>query len=218
MGRHGLEPVRLRDSRQAFRQPFYALVVHLDALRPDERRLTRRVREWLGVPVIFIQSTALSDDVTALMRHGAEDVITGNVGVDFAAARIASVVRPLVGRNPPRGSRVSVGNKVIDLRERVVTSPRGDSEVLPLSELLVLRTLVHAGGGAVTYTELAAALSGVGARRVSMSSIRRVVRRLRELLEDNPIAPSLLLTVWGVGYRIAIDESPEGAAVEGIET
>ena len=32
------------------------------------------------------------------------------------------------------------------------------------------------------------------------------VRRLREKVEDDPAAPKLLQTVWGVGYRLHIGE------------
>jgi DNA-binding response OmpR family regulator len=33
------------------------------------------------------------------------------------------------------------------------------------------------------------------------------VRRLREKVEDDPVAPRRILTVWGVGYRYEAEEA-----------
>jgi DNA-binding response OmpR family regulator len=37
------------------------------------------------------------------------------------------------------------------------------------------------------------------------------VRRLREKIEDDPTRPSVLKTVWGVGYRLDPSDEEESA-------
>jgi DNA-binding response OmpR family regulator len=44
------------------------------------------------------------------------------------------------------------------------------------------------------------------------STVMVHVRRLREKVEADPSDPQLVLTVRGLGYRFADDESPDGTA------
>ena len=39
-----------------------------------------------------------------------------------------------------------------------------------------------------------------------LSTVTVTVRRLREKVEDDPAHPTVLLTVWGVGYRLDIGD------------
>mgnify|MGYP001055082114 CR=1 FL=1 len=40
------------------------------------------------------------------------------------------------------------------------------------------------------------------------STVTVHVRRLREKIETDPAAPALIVTVWGVGYRLDPPEEP----------
>jgi DNA-binding response OmpR family regulator len=41
------------------------------------------------------------------------------------------------------------------------------------------------------------------------STVTVHVRRVREKIEDDPHSPTLIQTVWGVGYRIDLPTEPE---------
>jgi DNA-binding response OmpR family regulator len=182
-----------------------ALLVDLDSLEPADIRSVRQVREWLGIPLIVLQSAASSADVTKLIDYGAEDVITSAASDEFAAVRIASIVRPLTTRHRLWNGRVRVGDNVIDLQKHVISGPQLDGRPLSLRELLLFRALLRAQGAVVDYSDLAATL-GHTQRDASVTSVRRHVRKLREILEVNPARPHLLLNVRGIGYRMVIDD------------
>ena len=44
-----------------------------------------------------------------------------------------------------------------------------------------------------------------------LSTVTVHVRRLREKIEDDPTRPSVLKTVWGVGYRLDPSDEEESA-------
>ena len=48
------------------------------------------------------------------------------------------------------------------------------------------------------------------------STVTVHVRRLREKIEQDPAEPRLLVTVWGVGYRLDAPEEPGAARMPGL--
>ena len=86
---------------------------------------------------------------------------------------------------------------------------RCGSQLLPLTSKVyfLLRTLWENRGRIVTIDSLCAALWDgplIGYDNALMVHIRR----LREKLEDDPSHPRYLLTVRGLGYRLAREEEP----------
>lgn len=214
-GRRGIHAVRLRSTgpRNLFRETFHALVVDLDSTTDSEARMAARAGEWMGVPLVLIKSSAASGEVTELLHHGAEDVITGPVSDEFIAARVASIVRPLMGQQHYRRAGIWVGDSFVDLQRRVISSPRRASRTLLLPELLLFRALLSAQGGVVRYQDLAVALRN-SSGTASVNSVRRWIKRLRETLEVDPTNPRSLLNVWGVGYRMVLTTEDGPAFVE----
>jgi DNA-binding response OmpR family regulator len=83
-----------------------------------------------------------------------------------------------------------------------VATRRGEDVHLTLTELRLLTELAAAGGSVVTREQLLERVWGYdyfGDTRL----LDVHVRRLRRKVEDDPSTPRLVLTVRGVGYRLA---------------
>jgi len=86
--------------------------------------------------------------------------------------------------------------------DRGVATRRGEDLRLTLTELRLLSELAAAGGRVVTREQLLERVWGYdyfGDTRL----LDVHVRRLRRKVEDDPSSPRLVLTVRGVGYRLA---------------
>lgn len=105
----------------------------------------------------------------------------------------------------PGGFR-HVGNEAPGLAEdgRAVL-PEGGSLPLTAMERALLRKLAENRGHIVTYDALCAAVWGADYYGYE-NSLGVHIRHLREKLEKEPSRPQALLTVRGIGYKLAKEE------------
>ena len=170
-------------------QPDAAL---LDVMLPDGDGFSlleelRRVGN--GVPVLFLSAR---DEDEARLRGlglGADDYITKPFLPQELLLRLAAVLRRVYGAG---------AGEVLRL---------GAAEALTAKEYALLKKLAANRGNIVTIDALCQALwegPMVGYENTLMVHIRR----LREKLETDPSHPQYLLTVRGLGYRLAQEERP----------
>jgi two-component system KDP operon response regulator KdpE len=104
-----------------------------------------------------------------------------------------------------------VGSLVLSAADHSVTRDGRRAYLSPI-EFRLLATLASSPGKVLTHQTL---MSRVwGAEYVDARHYLRVyVRYLREKLEDDPTNPQLILSEWGVGYRLQLPEpAPESIA------
>jgi DNA-binding response OmpR family regulator len=87
-----------------------------------------------------------------------------------------------------------VGRRCLDASGRIVTLTR--------AELTLLLCLARRLGRAVSRDDLTRAVAGRGAERGDRS-VDVLISRLRRKIETNPKSPRIILTIPGVGYRLA---------------
>jgi two-component system response regulator ResD len=160
------------------------------------RRL-RRVRPEL--PVIMLTALGQEDDRIAGLEVGADDYITKPFSPRELVLRVESVLRRSVGAHAESPKTLTLGPLVIDTAARRVTK-NGSELNLTVRELDLLAFLMAHPGTAYTRTELMSAVWGWTFGDQSTVTVH--VRRVREKIEDDPKQPTLIHTVWGVGYRM----------------
>src|SRR5436190_992210 len=100
---------------------------------------------------------------------------------------------------------LELGDLVLDL-PRLRTSVAGRPVELTATEFAILATMAREPGRVFTRSQLLDAVHGV-AFEAYERAIDAHVKNIRRKLEPDPARPRYLLTVYGVGYRVAEAES-----------
>ncbi len=173
----------------------------LDALR-DLRRMA-------DVPVIFLTARRRELDQVLGLEMGADDYVTKPFDTDVLLARIKAVLRRAASStttpSPPEPTTLTVGDLVIDKAAHTVTVA-GRPVALSPREFDLLYALAVEADRVVSTDELLARVWG--AEYAGEPQVVYVhIRWLREKLEEDPRRPRRILTVRGVGYKLA-SEAP----------
>ena len=181
-------------------------LILLDIMMPemDGYEFMRTYRKEAATPIVLLTARLEESDKVLGLELGADDYVTKPFGMRELTARIRAVLR--------RGGQDSRADEV--LRVSDITLDRGDHAVLagerPVrltpSEFDLLAALMAAPGRVFTRAALLEQLPGIsfeGAER----TIDVHIRNLRTKLEPEPRRPRYIETVFGVGYRFALDRS-----------
>ena len=204
--RRGMSAERLRPVafERLLADPPAAIVV--DPACADARQLADcwQLHELLGVPVIVLAEGATGDEAAALLRRGADEVITGTPDASLLAAQVAAILRRSQRQTLRDASALLQldGDVEVDMVRRIVRRPAG-SQSLSRTEFNLLLALVRAGGRACTHHELVSQVWGADCASAT-HYLRLYIRYLRDKIEADPRRPRAILNVWGVGYRIAL--------------
>ena len=162
----------------------------------------RRLREVSDVPVIMLTALGAEPDRIAGLERGADDYVTKPFSPRELVLRVGSVLRRTRGASMSGldGQRVLRGGDVeVDVPGHRA-SKSGAELSLTSREFDLLAFLLAHPGEVFTRTELLHRVWGWSYGDESTVTVH--VRRLREKIEDDPTAPHLIKTVWGVGYRL----------------
>ena len=175
-------------------------MVILDVMMPEMDGLEAcgKVREFSQVPILMLTAKVQSEDVITGLDKGADDYLLKPFNMDELSARIRALLR----RVPPAYRPLSAGDEQIqiDQQKREV---RVRSEVVDLTptEYHLLLILTENGGKVVEHETLLRAVWGQEYTKDN-DYLKVYIWHLRRKLEVDPRNPKLLLTEWGVGYRL----------------
>ena len=103
--------------------------------------------------------------------------------------------------NPVQTAGIKIGNAQVDFRSATIKKDGAES-ALTAKELAILKKLADNRGNIVTFDMLCEAVWGDGYYGYE-NTLMVHMRHLREKIEDNPSKPEYILTVRGLGYRLA---------------
>jgi DNA-binding response OmpR family regulator len=192
-------------------------LIVLDLMLPgfDGFEVYRRIRR-LGqqVPVIMLTARGEEHDRILGLELGADDYVTKPFSPRELSLRANSVLRRArhAAAVPDQAPDV---RRVADL-EVDVTGHQATRGGVPLSltgrEFDLLAFLLAHPGQAFTRAELMQLVWGWDYGDQSTVTVH--VRRLREKIEQDPAEPRLLVTVWGVGYRLDPPDLPASVLLD----
>ncbi|MEV7420218.1 response regulator transcription factor [Streptomyces sp. NPDC089919] len=192
-------------------------LVVLDLMLPgiDGLEVCRRLRAERPVPVIMLTARGDEDDRIAGLELGADDYVTKPFSPRELVLRVESVLRRSGARSAPEAASavLRAAGITLDPETRRATK-HGRDLTLTLREFDLLAHFLGHPGRAHAREELMRDVWGWDFGDLSTVTVH--VRRLRAKIEDDPAAPRLIQTVWGVGYRFApAADGPETAAPAG---
>ena len=169
-------------------------------------RAIRRESPNADTPILMLTARREESDKVLGLDSGADDYLTKPFGVRELMARVraqlrrgpgptntesdATASRPLVYKHieiDPARRRVRVGTRDVDLT---------------FNEFELLRVLLSSPGIVFSREAL---LSKVWKDDtfVTVRSVDTLVKRIRKKIEEDSAQPSVILTVWGAGYKAA---------------
>ncbi len=181
-------------------------LVLLDVMLPKISGIDvcRELRRRSSVPIIMVSAKGDEIDTVVGLEVGADDYVTKPYRLRELVARMRAVLR----RRSFDGTVESTDDvlEVDDVRldpERHEVVIRGQSAKLPLKEFELLELLLSNAGRVVTRDVLMDRIWGtdyVG----DTKTLDVHVKRLRAKVEDDPSAPSRIVTIRGLGYKFEV--------------
>jgi DNA-binding response OmpR family regulator len=203
LDRAGHQAVHVTDGQKALdaiaAEPPDLVVLDLMLPEVDGLEVCRRVRaQHPHLPVIMLTALGDADERIAGLEVGADDYVTKPFSPRELILRIESVLRRASAAPAPSGV-LSAGTITVDRSARIATR-NGTELLLTTREFDLLAYLMAHPGRAFSRAELMQHVWGWTFGDQSTVTVH--VRRLREKVEDDPADPSLIKTVWGIGYRL----------------
>lgn len=180
-------------------------LVLLDLGLPDGDGIdvTRRIREWSGVPIIVISARGQESDKVAALDAGADDYLTKPFGVPELLARMRVALRHAARLASGKDEPIFVsGDLRVDLGRRQVLVGEKEVHLTPLEYKLLTAMIRHAGK-VLTHRHLLKEVWGANTAD-QRHYLRVYMTQLRHKVEKDPTRPRLLLTEPGVGYRLQV--------------
>ncbi len=189
-------------------------LVVLDLMLPamDGFEVCRRMREHGPVPVIMLTARGDEEDRVLGLETGADDYVTKPFSPRELVLRVDSVLRRARAAVPADGAGpLSGGGLSLDPAARQACRD-GRGLALTLREFDLLAFLLRHPGKAFGREELMREVWGWDFGDLSTVTVH--IRRLRGKVETDPARPRLIRTVWGVGYRLDLDEEGPGTPAD----
>jgi len=175
-------------------------LIILDWMLPaiDGLSVAERIRQTSPVPIIMLTARADETDRVIGLEAGADDYVVKPFSARELEARVRAVLRRTAGARP---AVLEVGPLRLDQDQRRVWLNGSPIEPTAMEFDLLAFLMTHPGR-VFTRLELLEAVRGD-----TYGSFERAVdshiKRLRQKIEPDPRNPQYLLTVFGVGYRLA---------------
>ena len=179
-------------------------LIILDWMLPemDGIAVAKHIRQESAVPIIMLTARVDEEDRISGLETGADDYVTKPFSARELEARVRAVLRRSSG---VASSVLEVGPIKLDHEQRQV-SISGEVIELTAMEFDLLAFLLAQPGRVFSRLELLKAVRGdtYGGFERSVDSH---IKRLRQKIEPDPNNASLILTVFGVGYKLAKEPS-----------
>ncbi len=182
-------------------EPYELALIDLMLPGMDGFETCRTLRRQSTVPIIMVTARSDTHDVVAGLEAGADDYVTK----PFVAKELAARIRALLRRSrPDDAGRSVIGFGDVEIEPDAGVVRRGGEEVhCTRTEFRLLSELAEHPGKVLSREHLLERVWGYDyfgdGRLVDVH-----VRRLRTKIEPDPANPRFILTVRGMGYKLAV--------------
>jgi DNA-binding response OmpR family regulator len=170
----------------------------------DGLEICRRLRQQSAyVPILMLTSKSSELDRVVGLEVGADDYVTKPFSIFELMARVKAMLRRSdaarrSGADAPR--EVQLGCVTMDPATRCATV-RGEPVELTAREFDLLFHFASNPGRVFRRAELLDSVWGYGHDGYE-HTVNSHINRLRAKIERDPTTPELVVTVWGVGYKM----------------
>lgn len=198
--------VTAADGRAAIRaiEAHAPRLVVLDLMIPelDGYAVIRRARAMGDVPILILSARGTVGDRIQGLSEGADDYLPKPFSPAELVLRVKTILRRAERAAAPADEVLALDGLELDPGRHRATVGGTDAGLSAL-ELRLLAALLDADGRVLSRLQLLDAVYGEAEGDVTDRAIDQYVKRLREKLGDDPLAPRYVETVRGTGYRAA---------------
>lgn len=172
-------------------------VIILDCNLPDGNgfEFCKTVKKRYGLPVIFLTARDSEIDEIKGFEMGASDYITKPFSLSILKARLNNVIHQC------QAPKIYVsGNIFLDLEQHIVKK-RDERIELSKIEFLLLYYLMENANQILKKESILNYIWDCNGRYVDGNVVSVNVRRLRMKIEDDPSAPTHIISIRGIGYK-----------------
>jgi two-component system OmpR family response regulator/two-component system alkaline phosphatase synthesis response regulator PhoP len=168
-------------------------------------RAIRRDSANTDTPILMLTARREESDKVLGLDSGADDYLTKPFGVRELMARVRALLRrgpsKTAERQEDAARAVSYKHIEIDPMRRRATVAGKDVDLT--SQEFQLLQLLLSNPGIVFSREALLRRVWKDDTFVTVRSVDTLVKRLRKKIEENAADPTVILTVWGAGYKAA---------------
>lgn len=177
-------------------------LIVLDLALPelDGLDVTRALRKDSPVPIIMLTARGEESDKLVGLELGADDYMTKPFSPKELVARVRAVLRRWESARVA-GDVLRVGDLTLDLPRMQAAMGTRAVDLTP-TEFQLLATLAKYPGRVFTRGQLLDALHGVAFESYERA-IDAHVKNVRRKIEPDPRRPRYIVSVYGVGYKLA---------------
>jgi two-component system, OmpR family, alkaline phosphatase synthesis response regulator PhoP len=183
------------------RHPVRLVVLDLGLPGIDGLDVARELRRGGEVPIIMLTARTEEADRVAGLELGADDYVSKPFSPRELVARVRAVLRR-TDTARAQGDVVRAGDSLVLDAVRMEATVDGRPVDLTATEFALLLHMARQPGRVFTRAQLLDAVHGVAVESYERA-IDAHVKNIRRKIEADPHAPRRLLTVFGVGYRVA---------------
>lgn len=186
-------------------------LVVLDLKMPKMNGLDafREIRASSAVPIIMLTSRGDEVDRIVGLELGADDYITKPFSPREVVARVKTVLRRAGETESAKRKAIEavspacirIGDLEIDIREHEVRRRDQPIQLTP-TEFRIVETLAGSPGMTFTRTQLLDKVKGDDLE-IFDRTLDRHIANLRHKIEEDAADPRLIVTVFGVGYKMS---------------
>lgn len=201
------EVVQVFDGESACRELFaeeYSLVL-LDLMIPRKSgmEVMKEIREKSTVPIIILSAKDTDSDKTLGLGLGADDYITKPFSVTEVLARIKANIRrnTQYAEQAVKAEEVLVcGSITLDVNDYSLQK-NGTRIELTAKEFEILKLLLQNPKKVYTKEQIYSHVWN-DAYLGDENAVNVHISRLRNKIEEDPRNPQIIVTVWGIGYKL----------------
>jgi two-component system alkaline phosphatase synthesis response regulator PhoP len=198
-GREGLD--------RALNEPFDLILLDLRRAANNGVNFCRNLRQsGLNTPILMLTPRTQPEDKVLGLKVGADDCVAKPFLMLELLARVEALLRRARSSPWSWGTLYHLGDIRVDLRRTQVWR-RGKPVALSAREFQLLRYFIEHRGATLSRQELLKEVWGFDPK-TSTRTVDVHVAGLRQKLEGNSRQPQLILTIQGLGYKLAAGTQP----------